>query len=346
MGELKRDATAAEDEVAQMTARCDKQSASLFSAPWNEVPLDALVAVPARSLLKRVRDFEAARAKLAVEEEGERGRSLMRLPAAMRPGSARLVAGIGLLAAALGLGVWPALYPTATLSLGGMTIGATAAFTTVVLLGVTGAILIIMRQDAVRRYRQYRRAVADAENQRADRIAALGVRVGRARSAVADLVAELPIAPELLEVPSLDLPAGIERMADLADRLAERKRVLGERRERVESTAAEVRRTRVGRGSRRCGRGARIRCLIGVLRRHSRTRGRRSGSQLAPAAGGPGRGSGPGRGAFAVRDSCPRSQAGGGTGRLGASALAAARCMAPRGGSGWKVREETLNLDG
>ena len=244
MGELKRDATAAEDEVAQMTARCDEQSASLFSAPWNEVALDALVAVPARSLLKRVRDFEAARAKLAVEEEGERGRSMMRLPAAMRPGSARLVAGIGLLAAALGLGVWPALYPTATLSLGGMTIGASAAFSAAVLLGVTGAILIIMRQDAVRRYRQYRRAVADAERQRADRIAALGVRVGAARSAVADLVAELPIAPELLEAPSLDLPAGIERMADLADRLAERKRVLGERRERVESTAAEIRQTR------------------------------------------------------------------------------------------------------
>ncbi len=250
MGELKRDATAAEDEVAQMTARCGEQSASLFSAPWNEVALDALVAVPARSLLKRVRDYEAARAKLAVEEEGERGRSLMRLPAAMRPGSARLVAGIGLLAAALGLGVWPALYPTATLSLGGVAIGGGAALTTAVLLGVTGAILIIMRQDAVRRYRQYRRAVADAENQRADRIAALGVRVGRARSAVADLVAELPIAPELLEAPSLDLPAGIERMADLADRLAERKRVLGERRERVESTAAEIRQTREWVGAR------------------------------------------------------------------------------------------------
>lgn len=244
MGELKRDAEAAREEVSQMTARCDEQSASLFSAPWNEVSLDTLVAVPGTSLLKRIRNFEAARAKLAVEEEGERGRSLMRLPAAMRPGSARLVAGVGLLAAALALGVWPALYPNATLPLGGVVISATAALSAAVLLGVIGAILVIMRQDAVRRYRQYRRAVADAEKQRADRIAALGIKVGAARSAVADLVAELPIAPPLLKAPSLDLPAGIERMADLADRLAERKRVLGERRERVESTADEIRRAR------------------------------------------------------------------------------------------------------
>jgi uncharacterized protein YhaN len=86
--------------------------------------------------------------------------------------------------------------------------------------------------------------VADAERQRADRLAALGAQAASARSAVAELVADLPVVAELLEEPSLDLPAGIERMADLADRLAERRRVLGERQERVESTKEAVRRTR------------------------------------------------------------------------------------------------------
>ena len=244
MAALKRHAAVAEDDVAHMTARCDEHGASLFSAPRHEVSLEALQAVPAAPLLKTVRDYQAARAKLAVEEDGERDRNLMRLPAAMRPGSAGLVAGVILLAAGLGLGAWPALYPDTILSLGSAVIPATAALSAALLFGVIGIILLIMRLDAGRRYRQYRRAVAAAEKQRAMRIATLGRRVGEARSAVTELVADLPIAPRLLEAPSLDLPSGIERMAELADRLAERKRVLGERRDRVRITAAEIRETR------------------------------------------------------------------------------------------------------
>ena len=244
MTELRRHTAVAEEDVAHMTARCDEHGASLFSAPWHEVSLETLLAVPATSLLRTIRDYEAARAKLAVEEDGERERNLMRLPAAMRPDSAGTTVGLILLAAALGLGAWPVLYPDAVLSLGGTTIPGTAALSAALLLGVTGIILLIMRLEAGRRYRQFRRAVAAAEKQRALRIAKLGLRVGDARSAVTELVADLPIAPELLEAPSLDLPSGIERMAELADRLAERKRVLGERRDRVRITAAEIRETR------------------------------------------------------------------------------------------------------
>jgi len=244
MTALKRHAAVAEEEVAQMTANCDQHGASLFSARWQEVSLESLLAVPAASLLKTIRNYDAASAKLAVEEDAERQRNLMRLPAAMRPGSRGLIAGVSLLAAALGLGAWPVLYPDFALSLGGSAIPATAALSAAVLLGVTGIILVIMRLEAGRRYRQYRRAVAAAEKRRAQRVARLGVRVGEARTAVAELLTGLPIAPELIEAPSLGLPTGIERMAELADRLAERKRVLGERQERVESTAAEIRETR------------------------------------------------------------------------------------------------------
>ena len=244
MTELKRQAAVAEQEVTQMTARCDEHGASLFSAPWREVSLEALFAVTATPLLRTIRDYEAASARLAVEEDGERDRSLMRLPAAMRPGSARLVVGLGLLAAALGLGAWPFLNPDFALSLWGTAIPATAALSAAVLLGVTGIILVIMRLEAGRRHRQYRRAVEAAEKQRAQRITTLGLRVGEARTAVTELLADLPIASGLIEAPSLDLPAGIERMAELADRLAERKRVLAERQDRVRITAAEVRETR------------------------------------------------------------------------------------------------------
>ena len=243
MTELQRHAAVAEEDVAHMTARCDEQSASLFSAPW-PVSLEALLAVPATSLFETVRGYEAARARLAVEEDEERERDPMRLPAAMRPGRAGLVTGVMLLAAALGLAAWPVLYPNTVLSLGATTIPATAAVSASLLLGATGIILLILRLQAGRRYRQFQRAVTAAEKQRALRVKKLGLRVRDTRNAVTDMVADLPIAPRLLEAPSLDLPTGIERMAELADRLGERKRVLGERQDRVRITAAEIRETR------------------------------------------------------------------------------------------------------
>lgn len=244
MTELQRHALVAEEDVAHMAARCDEQSASLFATPWREVPLEALLAVPTMSLFETVRGYEAARARLAAEEDGERERDPMRLPAAMQPGRAGLIAGVILLAAAMGLAAWPVLYPNTVLSLGGTTIPATAALSAGLLLGVTGIILLIMRLEAGRRYRQFRRAVTAAEKQRALRVKKLGLRVRDARNAVTVLVADLPIAPQLLEAPSLDLPTGIERMAELADRLAERQRVLGERQDRVRITVAEIRETK------------------------------------------------------------------------------------------------------
>ena len=242
MPELEREVAAADDELAEMTERCKRLSGWLFSVPLTDVSQEAIRRVPNSELRGCVRDYEGARAKLDVEEEADGGRSLMRLPGAMRPGPARLVAGVALLAAGLALSAWPILVPDATLALGDILVTATVALSAALLTGVTGTILLIVRRDAVRRYRQYKRAVAAAERQRTDRIADLRAGAEAAKGAVAALVAELPVASGLLEAPNLDLPAGIDRIADLLERLRERKRVLVERREKLEGARREIRR--------------------------------------------------------------------------------------------------------
>ena len=245
MADLQRDVVAAEEDVAEMAARCDEQSAALFEVPWKEVPLDALAAVPVQTLLERVGDHERAHAKLQAEEEGERARTLMRLPGAMRPGPGRLAGGLSSLVAALGLAAWPVLYPEATLPLGIIVVTARVALSAGILIGVAGLILLILRHDAVRRYRQYQRAVAEAETQRADRIAELMDRKNLAAKAVAEVVAGLPIHSSLLASPGLDLPVGIGRMIDLSDRTRERMRVLRERRAKAANAQVEIRQVRV-----------------------------------------------------------------------------------------------------
>ncbi len=249
MPDLQRNAAVAEQDVATIAARCDEQGAALFEVPWQGVSREALAAVSVQTLLKRVGDREKARARLQAERdaerEGERGHTLMRLPGAMRPGPGRLVGGLASLAAGLGLAVWPAFYPDATVPLAGVAVGPGVALSAAIVIGVAGLILLILRQDAVRRYRQYRRAVDGAEKQRADRIAELTELENTAARAAADVVAGLPIHPSLAASPGMDLPPAIGRMIDLSDRLRERETVLRERREKVASAQAEIRGVRM-----------------------------------------------------------------------------------------------------
>ncbi len=245
MPDLQRDVAVAEQDVATMAARCDEQGAALFGVPWQEVSRDALAAVSVQTLLERVGDHEKAHAKLQAEREGERGHALMRLPGATRPGRGRLAGGLASLATGLGLAVWPAFYPDITVGGGGVAVGAGVGLSAAILIGVTGLILLILQRGAVRRYRQYLRAVDEAERQRADRIAELAERENTAARAAAGVVAGLPIHPSLLASPGLDLPAAIGRMIELSDRLRERESVLRERREKATSAQAEIRRVRV-----------------------------------------------------------------------------------------------------
>lgn len=242
MAGLQRDVAAAREEVAEMAGRCDEQGADLFDVPLAEVPLDALNAVPVQTLVERVGDHEKAHAKLQAANEPERGRSLMQLPGATRPGAGRLVGGLAGVVAGLAAGVWPLLYPDLTLVLGGVPVASRVALSAAVLLAVTGLILLILRHDAMRRYRQYRRSVEEAEKRRAERLAQLVAGEKDAAKAVADLVAGVPVKASHLATPGLELPAGIGQLIGLLDRLGERERALKERRRRAADAQAEIRR--------------------------------------------------------------------------------------------------------
>ena len=245
MADLQRDVVAAEDEVAEMAGRCNEQGAALFDVALREVSFDALNAVPVQTLVEHVGVNERAHAKLQAENERERGRSLMQLPAALRPGAGRLVGGLAAVVAGLALGVWPLFYSDVTLLLAGVPVTAQVALSAALLLEVTGWILLILRHDAVRRYRQYRSAVAEAEKRRAERVSRLVAQEKAAADAVADLVGEVPVKPSLLATPGLELPAGIGRLIELLDRLRERERVLEERRRKAADAQVEIRQVRL-----------------------------------------------------------------------------------------------------
>ncbi len=245
MADLQRDVVLAEEEVAAMTRRCGEQGAALFDVPLKEVPLDALGALSVQTLVERVGAHERAHAKLQAENERERGRSLMQLPAVMKPRAGRLVGGLAAVVAGLALAAWPLLYPDMTLLLAGVPVSAQVALSAAVLLEVTGWILLILRHDAARRYRKYRSAVAQAEKRRAEHLAQLAAQEKGAAEAVAEVVAGMPVKPSLLATPGLELPAGIGRMIELLDRLRERERVLAERRQKAADAQVEIRQVRV-----------------------------------------------------------------------------------------------------
>ena len=245
MADLQHDVVLAEEEVAKMTRRCDDQAAALFDVPLREVPLDALGALPVQTLVERVGAHERAHAKLQAENERERGRSLMQLPGAMKPGPGRLVGGLAGVVAGLALGVWPLLYSERTILLAGVPVTSQVALSVAVLLEVTGWILLILRHDAARRYRRYRSAVAEAEERRAEHVARLVAQEKGAAAAVAEAVAGMPVRPSLLATPGLELPAGMGQMIELLDRLRERERVLKERRQKAADAQREIRQVRV-----------------------------------------------------------------------------------------------------
>ena len=240
MAGLQRDVVTAGEEVEEMAGRCDEQGAALFDVPFAEVPLDALNAVPVQTLVERVGDHERAHANVQAANEREPGRSLMQLPGARRPGAGRLVGGLAGVVAGVAVGTWPLLYPDVTLVLGGVPVASRVALSAAVLLAVTGCVLLILRRDAMRRYRQYRRSVEEAERQRAERVARLVAEEEAALKAVADLVADIPVSASRLATPGLELPAGIGQLIGLLDRLGEREQVLKERRKKAADARVEI----------------------------------------------------------------------------------------------------------
>ena len=236
LDDLEEAVAGAESAVEGADASCRKRGKGLFSVPWGDIGLDDLVAVPASELREAVQEFQAVREQRRIAQEGQRDDRSTQLSEAMHPGRGRVAVGVTLLAAALVLAVvtLPAVRFTIpldqTLSLW---IGSFAA--------IAGFLLLITWSDANRRARLYEKAVKEAKKRNSLQIARLRDKEEDARSAVAEVVGTLPVQDALLEAPSLDLPAGLERMTELLTDRTARHRELELRREKLEAALDEVR---------------------------------------------------------------------------------------------------------
>ena len=236
LDDLEEAVAGAESAVEGADASCRKRGKGLFSVPWGDIGLDDLAAVPASELREAVQEFQAVREQRRIAQEGQRDDRSTQLSEAMHPGRGRVAVGVTLLAAALVLAVvtLPAVRFTIpldqTLSLW---IGSFAA--------IAGFLLLITWSDANRRARLYEKAAKEAKKRNSLQIARLRDKEEDARSAVADVVGTLPVQDALLEAPSLDLPAGLERMTELLTDRTARHRELELRREKLEAALDEVR---------------------------------------------------------------------------------------------------------
>ena len=236
LDDLEEAVAGAESAVEGADASCRKRGKGLFSVPWGDIGLDDLVAVPASELREAVQEFQAVREQRRIAQEGQRDDRSTQLSEAMHPGRGRVAVGVTLLAAALVLAVvtLPAVGFTIpldqTLSLW---IGSFAA--------IAGFLLLITWSDANRGARLYEKAAKEAKKRNSLQIARLRDKEEDARSAVAEVVGTLPVQDALLEAPSLDLPAGLERMTELLTDRTARHRELELRREKLEAALDEVR---------------------------------------------------------------------------------------------------------
>ena len=236
LDDLEEAVAGAESAVEGADASCRKRGKGLFSVPWGDIGLDDLVAVQASELREAVQEFQAVREQRRIAQEGQRDDRSTQLSEAMHPGRGRVAVGVTLLAAALVLAVvtLPAVRFTIpldqTLSLWIRSFAAIAGF-----------LLLITWSDANRRARLYEKAAKEAKKRNSLQIARLRDKEEDARSAVAEVVGTLPVQDALLEAPSLDLPAGLERMTELLTDRTARHRELELRREKLEAALDKVR---------------------------------------------------------------------------------------------------------
>ena len=236
LDDLEEAVTGAESVAEDADASCRERGEGLFSVPGSDVALDDLAAVPAGELREAVQEYQAVREQRRIAQEWERDDRSTQLSEAMHPGRGRVAVGVTLVAAALLLAVvtLPAVRFTIpldqTLSLW---IGSFAA--------IAGFLLLITWSDANRRARLYEKAAKEAKKRNSLQIARLRDKEEDARSAVAEVVGTLPVQDALLEAPSLDLPAGLERMTELLTDRTARHRELELRRGKLEAALDEVR---------------------------------------------------------------------------------------------------------
>ncbi len=239
MPDRKRDVEAAEAEVRALEARCLEQGAALFTVTWGEVPRDDYADIDSAELREQVVVAQKSRERLLAHQAGKGGGGGP--PELSKPGWGSIAAGLVLLAGGLALVGWWYLYPDIVFeTLGGTRITAAFALSASIFVGGGGLVTLAARAARAMRYKQYRIAVKEAEGRRAERVALLKGKEEDARGTVRAMVSGLPLKESLVETPGLDLPNGIEKLAELAERLQERKDELERRRERVERGVDQI----------------------------------------------------------------------------------------------------------
>ena len=241
MPDRRKDLDAAQSAVAELEAACAEQGERIFAVPWAEVAPGACASFPHAELRQRVLAYQKARERLLAQQQGQGGESSGRLPAPARPGWGSLATGLTLLAGGAGLGTWPVFFQDLVLRVpGGTQVSASVAFVAALFLAGGGLTTVVVRADRKRRHSQYLSAVAEAEERRKARIALLADKEAEAREGVRALVDALPVADAHLEAPGLELAAGIEKFAELAERLQKRSEELKRRRKEIAEARAQI----------------------------------------------------------------------------------------------------------
>ncbi len=242
--DLESDLDAARTHVDELIARGTAEGESFFTVPWVRVPLEALAGVPRREMLQRIGTYEGAQAAAMTEQENAERPLVIQSGRARQPHALNRIGGIAGIAAGLGLASWPLLWPDFVLPIGGLQLTAAQGGTAAALLGIAGGALLFLHRAATERFGRYQRALADAEQMRAQRIASREKAVAEARAAIVELVQDLSIAPDPLANPDADLVARIGELGELARQIIEGNAEMEARQDAVIQVRTSVREAR------------------------------------------------------------------------------------------------------
>ena len=241
--ELEEDEAKAKQEARDAARLCQERAQAVFSASWDEwdeATVCALKALPVAELGSRVaayRSLAQKRRSVAAALDGE----LVGLQDAERPGWWRLAAGVPTTlgaAAVFSILYFPDTVPPWAAFLTRLD-GEISLVVSAVLVFVGAILVATWVQDRTRAKGREEDSV-DAMRRGTSRIERAGKEADAARRKVAELVASLPVLPELLEEPEARLAAAVEEAAEAADALAERERALDERRARLAEARRQI----------------------------------------------------------------------------------------------------------
>lgn len=220
--DLRDNVDALAQEVRDFDRRCEVQAQDLFSTLWVDVDRESLEMLPTGELRERVRRYQTTRERRRIaEESGRRERPAV----GAQPNPTRLVAAGVSGGAGIIFLVVSALVVSNTIPL----VLGVAALT-------LALVLAFQWWDQGHRALRYHSEKSEADRMNDRRVWEIRGDEDDARDRVLELVAELPVHEALLEVPTLDLPASLERIKELIADRDDRARAHVERQKKLEET--------------------------------------------------------------------------------------------------------------